>query len=80
MPIVLRLDGFKFLFYSNEGNPREPAHIHARRGRDEAKVWLRPEVAMAYNDGLDARDFNRARRLVEAHRSRFERAWDEYFA
>lgn len=58
MPIVLRIDGFKFLFYSNEGNPREPAHIHVRRGRDEAKFWLNPDVALDYNDGLGARELN----------------------
>ena len=44
MPVVLRLAGFKFLFYSNEGNPREPVHIHVRQGRDEAKFWLKPSV------------------------------------
>jgi Domain of unknown function (DUF4160) len=45
MPVVLRLDGFKFMFYSNEGTPREPVHIHVRRERDEAKFWLLPSVA-----------------------------------
>lgn len=80
MPIVLRFDGFKFHFYSNEGNPREPAHIHVRKGRDEAKFWLTPTVVMAYNDGFDARTFNRIQRLVEQHREQLERAWHEYFA
>ena len=80
MPVVLRVRGFNFLFYSNEGNPRGPVHIHARRERDEAKFWLRPMVAMAYNDGLSARELNEARRLVEAHRDIFERVWNEYFA
>ena len=37
MPVVLRREGFRFLFYSNEGDPREPAHIHVQQGRDEAK-------------------------------------------
>ena len=59
MPVVLRLDGFTFFFYSNEGNPREPAHIHVRRGRDEAKFWLTPAVSMSYNDGLDAKTHER---------------------
>jgi Domain of unknown function (DUF4160) len=53
MPVVLRVDGFKFLFYVNEGNPREPVHIHVKQGRDEAKFWLSPDVAMAYNCGLN---------------------------
>ena len=59
MPVVLRLDGFKFMFYSNEGTPRKPVHIHVRRARDEAKFWLLPNVALAYNDGFDARTLNR---------------------
>ncbi|MDQ0391819.1 DUF4160 domain-containing protein [Labrys monachus] len=80
MPVVLRLDGFTFFFYSNEGNPREPAHIHVRRGRDEAKFWLTPAVSLSYNDGLDARSLNRVQRMVEDHRVQLERAWNEYFA
>lgn len=80
MPVVLRIGNFRFLFYSNEGNPREPAHIHVRDGRDEAKFWLRPEVLMAYNDGFDARTLNRLQRLVEENRELFERAWNDYFA
>jgi len=80
MPVVLRLDGFTFFFYSNEGNPREPAHIHVRRGRDEAKFWLTPAVSMSYNDGLDARSLNRVQRMIEDHRVQLERAWNEYFA
>ena len=80
MPVVLRLEGFRFMFYSNEGDPREPVHIHVRQGRDEAKFWLSPEVSLAYNDGFDARTLNRIRRFVEEHREHLERAWHEYFA
>lgn len=28
MPVILRFKGYIFFFYSNEGNPLEPAHIH----------------------------------------------------
>lgn len=79
MPVILRIDGFKFLFYGNEGNPREPVHIHAKLGRDEAKFWLSPDVLMAYNRGLNVRDLNRARSLVEANRDLFESAWNDFF-
>jgi len=37
MPVVLRYQGYKFFFYSNEGNPLEPAHIHVRLAGKEAK-------------------------------------------
>ena len=79
MPALMRDGPLRVFFYSNEGNPREPPHVHVIDGRDEAKFWLTPEVSMAYNDGLKARTLARALRLVEQHRNRFEEAWHEYF-
>ena len=80
MPVVLRKEGFRFFFYSNEGDPREPPHIPARQGDDEAKFWLTPTVSLAYNDGLTAKALNKVQKLVELHRSELERAWNDYFA
>jgi len=79
MPTVWIEDGFRFFFYSNEGLPREPVHIHVERGDAEAKFWLRPEVRVAYNDGYDARTLRRLMAMVEANRERIERAWNEFF-
>lgn len=28
MPVILRVTGYVFYFYSNEGDPREPVHVH----------------------------------------------------
>lgn len=52
MPVVLRYEGFRFFFYSNEGDPLEPAHIHVRAAGKEAKFWLSPEPLLARNNGL----------------------------
>jgi hypothetical protein len=79
MPTVWTEDGFRFFFYSNEGSPREPVHIHVEKGSAEAKFWLRPEVKVAYNDGYDARALRRLMATVEANRERIERAWNEFF-
>lgn len=79
MPIVLRQDGFRFFFYSNEGNPREPAHIHVRAGEREAKFWLRPDVALAESKGVDARTLRRLAQVVEVRRDEIERAWNDHF-
>jgi hypothetical protein len=46
MLIVLLLKGLRFFFYSNEGT--EPAHIHVMKGGAEGKIWLEPEVEIAY--------------------------------
>jgi hypothetical protein len=79
MPTVFRDRGFRFFFYSNEGNPREPPHIHVEAGDGEAKFWLRPAVRVAYNDGLDSRTLRELLRVVEVNRERIERAWTDFF-
>ena len=79
MPVVFRHHGFKFFFYSNEGTPREPVHIHVEKDYVEAKFWLEPEVHLAYNDGYDARTLRNLLETVELNRERIERAWNEFF-
>lgn len=79
MPEVFRERGFRFFFYSNEGYPREPVHIHVEKDNVEAKFWLKPEVSVAYNDGYNARTLRELLGLVEANRILIERAWNEYF-
>ena len=79
MPVVLRLDGFKFFFYANEGNPREPAHIHIRTSGAEAKFWLEPQVQLARNDGFDAPTLRHIAGFVANHQAQLKRDWHEYF-
>jgi hypothetical protein len=40
MPTVFHERGFRFFFYSDEGSPLEPVHIHVVRDEAEAKFWL----------------------------------------
>jgi len=80
MPVVLRRDGFRFFFYSNEGNPLEPPHVHVRKSDAEAKFWLKPDVALARNDGFDATTLRRIAKLVIENKKLLEAAWHEYFA
>jgi hypothetical protein len=79
MPTVFRERGFRFFFYSNEGLPREPIHIHVERDDVEAKFWLHPDVSLAYNEGYNARTLRELLGIVERNRNLIERAWNEYF-
>ena len=79
MPVVLRHGAFRVFFYSNEGDPREPPHVHVRLGRDEAKLWLTPQVRVCYNDGLSLRALAEVTEVVARERQRLERAWHEHF-
>jgi hypothetical protein len=80
MPAVMREAGYRFFFYSDEGDPCELAHVHVRLGSDEASFWLQPNVSIAYDDGFDARTLIRLQKLVELHRDELERAWHEHLA
>jgi hypothetical protein len=80
MPTVFFDHGFRFFFYSNEGSPREPIHIHVEKDGNEAKIWLRPDVAVAYNDRYSARTLRELLGIVLKNRVRIERAWSEFFS
>ncbi|CDN48768.1 Hypothetical protein NGAL_HAMBI2427_46360 [Neorhizobium galegae bv. orientalis] len=79
MPIVFRSGALKFYFYSNEGDPREPVHIHVRGGSANAKIWLEPTIGVAESDGFNSRDLSAIIRLVIDNRSLIKRAWHEHF-
>ncbi len=79
MPTVLRRDGFRFAFFSDEGSPREPPHVHVSGGGNEAKIWLEPDIAVAENYGFNAPELNRLVWIVREERERFLRAWHEHF-
>ncbi|WP_290785834.1 DUF4160 domain-containing protein [Halomonas sp.] len=79
MPVVFRYKGIRFFFYSNEGNPLEPRHIHAESGDGEAKIWLEPQVAIATSAGYNRKQLSQLMQLVEAHHDEIERAWNEHF-
>ena len=76
MPTVLRLDGYRFYFYSHE--PNEPPHVHIDRGGASAKVWLEP-VALVRNLGFRPSDLTRILALVREHRAELMEAWHGHF-
>jgi hypothetical protein len=68
MPLVFRWKGYRFHFFSNEGDPREPVHVHVTRGGADARFWLQPEVNVAYNKGFNAHALAILTRIVEERR------------
>jgi len=79
MPTVFRHHGFRFFFYSNEGDPREPIHIHVRKGGGEAKFWLAPDVSLAASAGLDAATLRRLAGVVAERTVEITEAWHGHF-
>jgi hypothetical protein len=76
MPEVLRSGPYRFSFYSRE--PNEPAHVHVRRERYEAKFWLTP-VELARASRLPRHELNTIQRIIEQHRDELLEQWHEHF-
>jgi Domain of unknown function (DUF4160) len=79
MPVVFRYKGIRFFFFSNEGDPREPVHIHAEGAEGDAKFWLQNNVTLAESYGFNARTLRELKQVVEDNADLIERAWHEHF-
>ncbi len=79
MPLVFIVDGLRFFFFSDEGDPRESVHIHVRKDAKLAKFWLNPDVRLARSYGFSARELNKIRTIADNRRTEIEDAWNEHF-
>ncbi len=79
MPTILFRDGDRFFFFSNEGDPREPPHVHVRKGGQEAKFRLLPDVAVVDAFGFNAAELNALAKLVRQEKPRMLRASRDHF-
>lgn len=75
MPTVLRLLGWRFHFYSDEGH--EPPHIHVATVEGECKFWLEP-VRLAKAQNIKPHDLRRIELVVWERESFFVEKWHEY--
>ena len=76
MPTVLRPDGYRFFFVSLDRS--EPPHIHVKRERKVAKVWLDP-VVLERTGGFNRVEINKIMKLVQEHREHLLEKWYEFF-
>lgn len=56
----------RYHFYSNEGAPREPVHIHAKSS-GEAKFWLYSKVTIARGAGFSQRQLKKLAVQISRH-------------
>jgi hypothetical protein len=78
MPVVFRHNGIRFMFYANEGTPREPVHIHAVKAGAGAKFWINP-IRIASNRGFSPVELRELVAVVEANSISIQTAWKEFF-
>lgn len=76
MPTLLRIEGFRFSFYSGDGV--EPPHVHVAKGDAAAKVWLQPG-RLQYAYGFNPTEERRLLEITVEHEVFFLQRWNEYF-
>ncbi len=77
MPVLFRIRGYRFFFYSLED--REPPHIHVAQAGRYAKFWLDP-VTLASNRGFRSHELTVIQGLVLENRDSFLEKWNAYFS
>ena len=77
MPTILRIEGFRLFFFSNER--QEPKHIHVEAGGRYAKFWLEP-VELAQSVGFNGPELTMLRDLVLENQWLLKERWDEFFS
>ncbi|MDC9728032.1 MAG: DUF4160 domain-containing protein [Methyloprofundus sp.] len=80
MPVIFRYQGYRFFFFSNEGDPLEACHIHIRKGGAVAKFWLKPKIQLAQTYDMSPIELRKLMKLVEQNQTLIEEKWDEYFS
>lgn len=79
MPKVFEWKGYRFHFFSNEGYPLEPIHIHVRKGPHRAKFWIEPMVSLASNYGFTSRELSEFQGAIEENKALIKEKWHEHF-
>ena len=76
MPTVLQDGPYSFIFFSSDQG--EPPHIHVKRDREIAKLWLNP-VSLVKNKGFKEHVFQTIVRLEGKYQEKLLEAWHDYF-
>ena len=85
MPQILRIGPYSIYFWSNEGNPLEPIHVHISEGRATnaaTKLWITSTgkvIVCNNNSRIPERILKRLIRVVEANSSEIINEWRECF-
>jgi len=80
VPTILQHKGYRVFFFSNEGNPREPVHVHIRKGEAVAKFWVEPEVYLSGSYGMNAPELKELEEFVISKQTLIKEKWYEFFS
>jgi len=75
MPTILRVDGWRLFFFSND---HSPAHVHFEKGDKAGKILIESgEIVESYN--LTSKEERLIKKVVKQHKQTFLEEWERIF-
>ena len=84
MPQILRIGPYSIYFWSNEGDPLEPIHVHVSEGRASAiatKIWITSTgktILSNNNSKIPERMLSDIMDVIEARSFEIVRKWQDH--
>lgn len=81
MPLVLRIDRYCVFFWTNEGTPPEPIHVHVSEGHptpNATKIWISQtgHCCLCSNSSrIPERALSNIMRILEAYHEEIAQKW-----
>jgi hypothetical protein len=85
MPQIFKIGSFWVYFWSNEGNPLEPVHVHVSEGvpvANASKIWITRtgKCLLAHNNShINPHVLQNILRIIEARNEEVVKKWRDYF-
>ena len=85
MPQIFKLGSYIVYFWSNEGRPTEPVHVHVCKGNPTSngtKIWITKAgkcLLSNNNAGINSRTLRNIMRIIEAQSDDIIQMWMKYF-
>ena len=76
MPTIFTINGYRFYFYSNEGNPVEPCHIHVQKGNGLAKYWIESRISLCDSINFSKSELKFIAKQIEENKIIIKEAWE----
>lgn len=85
MPQVFRIGPYWVYFWTNEGYPLEPVHVHVSEGaptKNSTKIWI-TSAGKTYlcnnNSRIPPKTLRNIMRIIEARSAEVVEQWEDYF-
>lgn len=85
MPTLFSIGSYKIYFWSNEGNPLEPVHVHVAvktPSQNATKIWLTEAggALLCHNNSkIPQKDLSKIMDVVQAMHTVVVDQWRDYF-